>query len=307
MIKQLLYMTIWFYSSYSIACGDVVFYSCENSSTIIDPAMSIDSVNYYAGNSSCEAPNNARYEFYQNALLPLKGLTLTVTFYSTDRGNHQARAITNQGTQNMQRLSVQSVIGADGEEWYLHTHEHTFATSSAAVLDYMDIRVKKNKRIDDLNINIETGIGEANNFEYTQNENRLLSFSINDLLNNNPRYLTENIELKITGNTKVIVSHVPPNINEPYDYNISCEDITGFSFTVDPAEANDGGPDIFSVNCISGSNNGDYFFYEIVNETGKPYCLPIIFEIDVEYKFNFLDTIRSIDYTDIFDVRTRFE
>ena len=215
--------------------------------------------------------------------------------------------MTNNGHRNLQRTSITPEIGDDGNTWYRHIYSRSFEQYTEDILHSMQIRINKNRRADNLIFNITSNVGDENSFYYQNNKNRNLSISINDLFQTDPRFMTEEANLRIKGNTKVIISHVPKDINNPYDYTIKCKNISGFNFIVDSLEANIGGPDIFSVNCIGESNNGETLFYEIVNETAKQYCRPIKFTIDIEYGLKFKEHLRAIDYSDVFDIRAQFE
>lgn len=289
----------------AFGCGRILEKGCDNSADLIHSSFSLDYTHYYDGIASCSAPTNDRYAFYQDKTFPVAGLTFTVQFYTSDNGNHQVRVVTDEGAQNTTRTTSMRVTGADGEDWYFQVYTYTFPDSSTASLDSLDFRVKANSRLDFMSVDINRDSLETNNFSYTNNENRIVNFTTDHLANGTVESLTEEFELRIGSNTKMTLSHVPP-IADP-DITVGCDSINNFSFVVDPDEPGIGA-DSFAVNCLSGTNfDGDALFYEVVNNTAKAYCFPIEFTINLDYKFIFKDTVRSIDYSDTYNVRTKFE
>lgn len=286
-------------------CGRIFDKGCDNPSDLINNSFILDYSRYYDGIASCAVPTNDRFTFYDDKKFPVAGITFTITFYSSSNGNHQVRIVTDQGAQNASRTSVTKLTGNDGEDWYLQVYSYTFPDSSTATLDIMDFRVKQNFRLDFMSVDIERDSLETNEFTYTNNQNRIVNFTTDHLAYGTLEALTEEFDLRIGSNTTMTLSHVPP-VADP-DVTVACDSIQSFNFTVDPDEPGVGS-DSFSVNCLSGENSdGDALFYEIVNNTAKSYCFPIEFSIDLQYGFHFKDTVKSINYSDTYQVRTKFQ
>lgn len=205
---------------------------------------------------------------------------------------------------SMPRVSGRRERGADFTNWFIQSYVYEFPSSAIGEIKSIAFNsFDVNDYVDEISVSISRNQVVSKSIELRPNEQ--FTFNVNESTLLNPgsiQTLETQADITIGPNENIEISLNPISSAVPI-FQPTCETVRLLNLTPHPTEA---GGDAFDFECLQGTNPlGASLFFSIQNLTNKNYCLPIDAQFEVDFSINLPDTLRSTNYSEVFDIIAR--